>query len=69
MLTIFVHKNIPENNLEEEEGHTTAVIFDTLAEFAGKSHDVRNLLNAVKRFLFSCSRPIASFQCNCRTKF
>ena len=43
-------KNIPENNLEEEEqGHTTAVISDTLAEFAGKSHDVRNLLNAVER--------------------
>jgi len=44
-------KNIPENNLEEEEeqGHTTAVtVFDTLAEFAGKSHDVRNLLNAVE---------------------
>jgi len=44
-------KNIPENNLEEEEqGHTTtAVISDTLAEFAGKSHDVLNLLNAVER--------------------
>ena len=43
-------KNIPENNLEEEEqGHTTAVISDTLAEFAGQSHDVRNLLNAVER--------------------
>jgi len=43
-------KNIPENNLEEEEeqGHTTAVtVSDTLVEFAGKSHDVRNLLNAV----------------------
>jgi len=41
-------KNIPENNLEEEEeqGHTTAVISDTLAEFAGKSY---NLLNAVER--------------------
>ena len=54
-------KNIPENNLEEEEeqGHTTAVISDTLAEFAGKSHDVRNLLNAVERlftfFLNVCS--------------
>ena len=43
-------KNIPENNLEEEVGHTTAVtVSDTLAEFAGKSHDVRNLLNAVER--------------------
>jgi len=46
-------KNIPENNLEEEEEeqeHTTAVtVSDTLAEFAGKSHDVRNLLNAVER--------------------
>ena len=44
-------RNIPENNLEEEEeqGHTTAVtVFDTLAEFAGKSHDVLNLLNAVE---------------------
>jgi len=38
-------KNIPENNLEEEEqGHTTAVISDTLAKFAGKSHDVRKLV-------------------------
>jgi len=46
-------KTTTENNLEEEEqGHTrpTAVISDTLAEFAGKSHDVRNLLNAVERF-------------------
>jgi len=45
-------KNIPENNLEEEEqqGHTTAVtVSDTLAEFAGQSHDVRKLLNAVER--------------------
>ena len=44
-------KNIPENNLEEEEqGYTTAVtVSDTLAEFAWKSHDVRNLLNAVER--------------------
>ena len=45
-------RNIPENNLEEEEqGHTTAVtVSDTLAEFAGKSHEVRNLLNAVYGF-------------------
>jgi len=38
-------KNIPENNLEEDEeqGYTTAVtVSNTLiAEFAGKSHDVR----------------------------
>jgi len=61
MLTIFVHKNIPENNLEEEEGHTTAVIFDTLAEFAGKSHDVRSLLNAVERlFKFLVVLPASS---------
>lgn len=57
-------KNIPENNLEEEEqGHTrpTAVISDTLAEFAGKSHDVRNLLNAVERlFKFLVVLPASS---------
>ena len=55
-------KNIHENNLEEEEeqGHTTAVISDTLAEFAGKSHDVRNLLNAVERlFKFLVILPAA----------
>ena len=68
MLTIFVHKNIPENNLEEEEGHTTAVIFDTLAEFAGKSHDVRNLLNAVER-LFKFLVVLPASMCNCITKF
>jgi len=51
-LFLFI-KNIPENNLEEEEeqGHTTAVtVSNTLAKFAGKSHDVQNLLNAVERF-------------------
>ena len=56
-------KNIHENNLEEEEeqGHTTAVISDTLAEFAGKSHDVRNLLNAVERlFKFLVVLPASS---------
>jgi len=57
-------KNIPENNLEEEEqGHIrpTAVIYDTLAEFAGKSHDVRNLLNAVERlFKFLVVLPASS---------
>ena len=55
-------KNIPENNLEEEEqGNTTAVISDTLAEFAGKSHDVRNLLNAVERlFKFLVVLPASS---------
>ena len=57
-------KNIPENNLEEEEqGHTTAVISDsdTLAEFAGKSHDVRNLLNTVERlFKFLVVLPASS---------
>jgi len=53
-------KNIPENNLEEEVGHTTAVtVSDTLAEFAGKSHDVRNLLNAVERlFKFEVSSTV-----------
>jgi len=51
---------------EEEQGHTTVVtVSDTLAEFAGKSHDVRNLLNAVER-LFKFLN--ASFQCNYRTK-
>ena len=51
MLTIFVNKKYPENNLEEEEqGHTTAfTVSEMLAEFAGKSRDVRNLLNAVER--------------------
>jgi len=56
-------KNIPENNLEEEEqGHTTAVtVSDTLAEFAGKSHDVRDLLNAVERlFKFLVVLPASS---------
>jgi len=57
-------KNIPENNWEEEEqGHIkpTAVISDTLAEFAGKSHDVRNLLNAVERlFKFLVVLPASS---------
>ena len=64
-------KNIPENNLEEEEqGHTTAVtVSDTLAELVVKSHDVRNLLNAVEHlFKFLVVLP-ASMQCNCRTKF
>jgi len=55
-------KNIHENNLEEEEeqGHTTAVtVSDTLVEFAGKSHDVRNLLNAVERlFKFIVVLPL-----------
>ena len=58
-------KNIPENNLEEEEEeqvHTTAVtVSDTLAEFAGKSHDVRKLLNAVERlFKFLVVLPASS---------
>jgi len=49
MLPFLFITNIPEHNLEEER-HTTAVtVSDTLAEFAGKSHDVRNLLNAVER--------------------
>ena len=47
---------------EEEQGHTTAVtVSDTLAEFAGKSHDVRNLLNAVERlFKFLVVLPASS---------
>ena len=55
-------KNIPENNLEEEgQGHTTAVVSDTLAEFTGQSHDVRNLLNAVERlFKFLVILPASS---------
>jgi len=55
-------KNIPENNLEEEQGHTTAVtVSDTLAEIAGQSHDVRNLLNAVERlFKFLVVLPASS---------
>ena len=55
-------KNIPENNLEEEgQGHTTAVVSDTLAEFTGQSHDVRNLLNAVERlFKFLVVLPASS---------
>ena len=65
MLIILFIKNIPENNLEEEEEeqvHTTAVtVSDTLAEFAGKSHDVRNLLNAVERlFKFLVVLPASS---------
>jgi len=51
MLIILFIKNILENNLEEEEEqwHTTAVtVSDTLAKFAGKSHDIRNFLNAVE---------------------
>jgi len=53
-------KNISENNLEE--GHTTAVtVSDSLAEFAGKSHDVRNLLNAAERlFKFLVVLPASS---------
>ena len=63
MLTIFVNKKYPENNLEEEEqGHTTAfTVSEMLAEFAGKSRDVRNLLNAVERlFKFLVVLPASS---------
>jgi len=47
---------------EEEQGHTTAVtVSDTLAEFAGKSNDVRNLLSAVERlFKFLVVLPASS---------
>ena len=47
---------------EEEQVHTTAVtVSDTLAEFAGKSNNVRNLLSAVERlFKFLVVLPASS---------